>query len=356
MEHEFTAEEIRDAAKTARVYCHGFSEDMFESLMELERRIADSGYLEAVPGLIRLEEEKGISCTEALDACEKLLKQKAKLEREVPDLEKRVESLVAQVKQANTEYEQMKKDVAKAGQELEQLRNEYVSTEKKLEAFNRKAEKEKQQIKKEVEDCYQQANITKEEIMTAGKVKADVESHGLTLELVLDISKEFAGHKNVREKLAEGLKEHGSLSKYLNDLDEWGNKERTRMMAEIAGLESQKTGLNNENMRLGSVLSQLQADIAGEEELRRFHRRYSGYSELLDKLAKWEQVYFMRCGNPVNMGAGVIDKKLGNPHFWTEKPPVSCPHCGYPRSYFDTEIYQYLNWPAEVPFKLTLGE
>jgi predicted nucleic acid-binding Zn-ribbon protein len=356
MEQQFTADEIKDAAKTARVYCHGFTEDMFESLMELERRITDSGYLEAVLGLIRMDEEKGILCTEALDACEKLLKQKAKLEREVPDLEERRESLAVQIKQSNAEYEQIKKDVAKAREELEQIRNEYAAAENKLEAFNRKAEKEKQHIEKEVEDSYQQASVTKEEIMTAGKVKADVESQGFTLELVLDLSKEFAGYKNVREKLANGLKEHGSLNKYLDELDEWGNRERARIMAEIASLESQKKGLNSENILLGNVLSQLQADIAREEELRRFYRRYAGYSELLEKLAKWEQVYFMRCGNPVNMGTCVIDKKLGNPHFWTEKPPVSCPHCGYPRTYFDTEIYQYLNWPAEVPFKLSLGE
>jgi len=356
MEQQFTADEIKDAAKTARVYYHGFTEDMFESLMELETHIIDSGYLEAVLGLIRLEEEKGISCTEALDACEKLLKQKAKLEHEVPELEKRKESLVVQIKQSNAEYEQAKKDRAKAREELEQIRNDYIAAEKKLEAFNRKAEKEKQRIEKEVEDCYQQANITKEEIMTAGKVKADVESHGFTLELVLDISKEFAGHKNAREKLATGLKEHGSLNKYLDDLDAWGNKERARIMAEVASLESQKKGLNNENIRLGNVISQLQADIAGEEELRRFHHRYAGYSWLLEKLATWEQVYFIRCGNPVNMGASVIDKKLGSPHFWTEKLPVSCPHCGYPRTYFDTEIYQYLNWSAEEPFKVTLGE
>ncbi|MDD5039239.1 MAG: hypothetical protein PHN78_08025 [Dehalococcoidales bacterium] len=356
MEQQFTIDEIRDAAKMARVYCPGFTEDMFESLMELERRIADSGYLEAVLGLIRLEEEKGISCTEALDACEKLLKQKAKLEREVPDLEKRKESLVAQIKQSNVEHDQIKSDVAKARQELEQVRNDYAAAEKKLEAFNRKAEKEKQRIGKEVEDCYQQANVTKEEITTAGKVKADVERHGFPLELVLDISKEFAGHKNVREKLAEGLKEHGSLNKYLDNLADWDNKERARIMAELSGLESQKKGISNENMRLENVLSQLQADIAGEEELRRFHYRYAGYSWLLEKLAKWEQVYFMRCGNPTNMTAGIIDKKLGSPHFWTEKLPVSCPHCGYPRSYFDTEIYQYLNLSAEEPFKVSLGE
>jgi predicted nucleic acid-binding Zn-ribbon protein len=284
MEREFTVEEIRDAAKTARVYCRGFTEDMFESLMELEKHIADSGYLEAVLGLIRLEEEKGISCTEALDACEKLLKQKAKLEREVPDLEKREGSLVAQIKQANAEYEQVKKDATKAEQALAKIRSEYVSAEKNLEAFNRKAEKEKQRIEKEVGDCYQQANVTKEEVLTAGKIKADVESHGFTLELVLDLSKEFAGHKNAREKLAAGLKEHGSLNKYLDDLDDWGNKERARMMAEIAGLESQKKGLNNENIRLGNFLSQLQADIAGEETLRQFYQRYAGYSELLEKL------------------------------------------------------------------------
>ena len=42
-------------------------------------------------------------------------------------------------------------------------------------------------------------------MVTAGRIKAEVESHGFTLELVLDLSKEFAGHKNAREKLAEGI-------------------------------------------------------------------------------------------------------------------------------------------------------
>ena len=84
MNHEFTVEEIKDAARTARVHCPGFNEEKFESLMELGRRVAESGYLEAVQGLVRLEEEKGISCTEALDACEQLTKQKTKLEHEIP--------------------------------------------------------------------------------------------------------------------------------------------------------------------------------------------------------------------------------------------------------------------------------
>ena len=356
MNHEFTVEEIRDASVAARVHCPGFTEDMFESLMDIEKHIADSGYLQVIQGLLRLEEEKGISCTEALDACEKLLEQKTRLERDVLALEKRVESLITQRKQTSIELEQVKGYTIKAGQELAQIRGQHATAEKKLETINSKLEKEKQRIEKEVEECYRQANVTKEEVITAGRVKAEVESHGFTLELMLGLSKEFAGHKNAREKLAEGLKEHGSLKKYLDNLYDGATKERARVMAEIAGLESQKKGLADESIRLGNVLSQLQADVAGEDELRRFYRRYVGLSGLMDQLAAWEQVYFMRCGNPVNMTAGVFDKKYGNPHFWTDKPSITCPHCGYQRLYFDTEIYKYLNWSADIPLKLNLGE
>ena len=136
MDHEFTAEEIKDAARVARIYCPGFSENEFESLMELEKRYTDSGYIEAVLGLIRLEEERGVSCAEALDACEELMKEKTKLEEEIPDLEKRAQSLVAQIKAAVSEYEQVKQTSVKAGQELAEIRAEYASAERKLDTFS----------------------------------------------------------------------------------------------------------------------------------------------------------------------------------------------------------------------------
>jgi len=132
MNQEFTADDIRDAARMARVHCPGFSEDTFESLMELEKRIADSGYLDAVLGLLRLEEEKGVSCTEALDVYEELLKQKTELERRVPDLQERAEGLVAQIRQANGECEQLKKAIAQARQELAQIREEHAAVEQRL--------------------------------------------------------------------------------------------------------------------------------------------------------------------------------------------------------------------------------
>ncbi len=356
MSEKFTVDEVKDAVRMARVYCPGFNEDMFEGLIELEKRIAEPGYLEAAMGLIRLQHEKGISCTEALDACYAMLEQKAKLEKEIPELQNRVKSLSAELKQARAEHEQAKRAVSQAKHELIQLRSEYATGEKKLDALHKRTENEKQRIGKELEDTYQQTNVTKEEVVTAGKLKADVENHGFTFELMLDLSREFAGHKNAREKLAEGLKAHGSLNKYLDDLADLGKREKLRVKTEIAGLESQKKMIAGESSSLRNILSQLQADIASEETLRRFHRRYSSVSWLLERLAIWDRVYFMRCGNPINMAAGVIDKKLGSPHFWTDAPPTVCPHCGCRPLFFDTEVYQRLNWPAEVPIKLTLGD
>ncbi|MFC2012185.1 hypothetical protein ACFLVU_03535 [Chloroflexota bacterium] len=356
MNQEFTIDEVKDVTRMARIHCPGFSEDEFEGLMELERHIGSSGYLEAVQGLIRLEEEKGISCTEALDACEELNEQKTKLEQEVPALKQRVESLVSQIKQSNTEYEQVRKALAKAGQDLAQTKSEYAAAEKKLEAFNQKMEKEKQLIGKKVEDSYQQADVTKEEVTTAGRLKAEVESHGFTLDLALDLSREFAGHKNAREKLAEGLKEHGSLNKYLDDLHNGANKERERVISEIRGLESQKKALSTESGNMRNILAQLQADVAYEEDLRHFHRRYFPLYGLLDNLSTWTQVFFMRCANPANTVAGFFDRTKGNHHFWTDKPASACPHCGYQILQFDRDIYRYLNWPEGEPLNLYLGE
>jgi len=356
MENGFTVDEIRDAVRMARVHCPGFSEDDFESLMEMEKHIADSGYLKAVMGLILLEEEKQISCAEALDACEKLLKQKAKLERETSDLKKRSDSLVAEIKNANTEYEQTQKAVAKSRQELTQIRSEHVAAKKELEAFNMKMEKEKQRISREIEDSYQVSNVTKEEVVAAGQIKAEVESHGYTLNLVLGLAKEFAGYKNAREKLAEGLKEYGTLYKYLDELHDDATRERERVISEIRGIESQKKALTVESGNMRNILSKLQADAAYEEDLKRFHRRYFPICELLGELSTWPQVFFMRCAHPANTVAGVFDRTKGNHRFWTDRPPASCPVCGYRILEFERNIYRYLNWPEGHPLKINLGE
>lgn len=368
MDQEFTAEEIKDAARTARIYCPGFSEEKFESLMEIERRVDESGYLEAIQGLLRLEEEKGIPCTEALDACEKLMEQKTRLEQQVTTLEKRVtalkkgeESLMAQIRQANGDYDQVKKATAKAEQELAQIRGKYAATEKKLEAFNKRTEKRKQRIGKEVENCRKQANVTKEEVIIAGKIKADADNRGLNLELVLNISQELAAHKDASKQFIIGIQKHNSLTKYLKELDEWVEKRRAEVTSNMSNLRSQQgqiqaqvNALEETRRGIENIITQLQADVAAEEELRRFYWRYQGSAGLLECLASREQLIFMRCNNALSAATRFFDESKVA-HFWTDKPVTNCPHCGSSNVDFDEKPYLALGLPVGAEFKLQLG-
>jgi len=356
MEIEFTEEEIKDVARAARVYCPKFDVSQFESLMDLERHISDSDYLGAIEGILRLEEEKGLYCTEAMDACKELMEQKARLEKDVPALNKRHDSLVAEIKQAVGKLEQVKTEIMSAGQQLDQIKRACIAEETKLQAASRKAESEKQRIRKEIDDCRREANVIEEEVVTAGKIKAEAENHGFTLALMLDLSKEFASHKNAREKLVEALKDHDSLNRYLNDLQTWCDKERERVIGEIGSLEHEKKQLAGEAARLTNVLSGLQSDVTYEEDIRRFHRRYWRLSWLLEELASWDQAFFMRCNNPAQIFAGAFKKEYGTARFWTDKPPAMCPECGYTNIIPDKKIYDALNCPLGLKIKLKLEE
>ncbi len=324
--------------------------------MVLEKRLADSGHLESVLGLTRLEEEKGISCTEAIDACKELMERKLKLEGQIADLQKKAEGWAARLRGTTEEYNNLTQSVSKARQALAQTTNACTAAGKELEAINKRTEKERQRLEKEVEDCRWQANITKEDVVTAGKVKAEIESRGFTLETALDLAKDFAGYEDAKEKLAEALKQHGSLTKYLDDLAARGNKEKTKLAEEIAALEAQKKSLSDQTNACNNTLSQLTRDIAYQENLRSFYSRYASVSVLLERLASWNEVYFMQCTNPGYALWAGIDANLGNARFWTDKPPQMCPHCGYRLVAYDEAIYQALNCPVGYPVKLHLGE
>jgi hypothetical protein len=356
MGREFTADEIKEIAKTARIYCPGFKGEKFESLMELENQLDNSGHLQAVQALLRLEEEKGVPCTAALDACEELFDRAAKLEKEVADFELKLASLVGQIKQENNTYIKLQQGIQKAEDNLTELRMQRQKEEKEIAVFREKAESEKRRIHKELEDCHQKAKITREEVTIARQVKTEVENHGFTIEAILDLSKEFAGHEHAREKLAEALNRHGSLTKYLDDLAEQGEKQKTELRVDVVNLETTKKSLDQECRFNTNLILQLHADVEAEDELRRFYHRYQGVSVLMEYLAGWNQVFFMRCNNPAFTITGAFDRNSGNANFWTDKPPAMCPQCGYRHLLFDERVYQALNCPVGAPLKLRLGE
>lgn len=361
MEQQFTLEEIKDTVRAARVYCPGFTQSMFESLMELERRIADSGYLTAVQGLLRLEQEKGISCVQTLEACEQLIQRKAELERLIQDLEKREDSLVAQIKKAVKESELAEKEAVKARQKLKQITNTCESEKQKLEAFKSKTDEEKQRIEKEVEVCHEQADVTKGEVEAAGRIKADAAKKGLSLELLMNVTKELVGQGDAREQLLEAIKKYSSLTGYLRELKQYAEQQNAEEMSHIANLQSQAGYVqdqvyNLEEQRRGieHAIARLQANAAEEEELRRFYLRYQLSASLLELLAGWERLVFLRCNNPMSIATRMFnDSKVT--HFWMDKPAVCCPHCGFTALAYDERPYQALGLPIGADFKIQLG-
>lgn len=359
MNCEFTVDEIREVIRAARIFCPGFSETQYQNLMTLEKRLADSGYLEAVHGLVLLEKEKGILCTEALDACKQLLREKEQLEGESADLRQKLLAQQNANREAEHRFRQLNEDIEKARQELQAVRAERQREEKELLAFKKKAERERQQIDENVAQCREKAKVTEEQIINAGQLNAEVESRGFSLRLLLDLCKEFAGHENAREELSRALMERRTISEYVAHLREQANSQKVdldRLKAEKDRRQVEINGLEQARHQMEGILAELQANLAEQEELRSFYRRYWGVRGLMQCLASWNQIFFLRCNNPLSALAGVFDRSAAGAHFWTDKPATRCPHCGLTMLIYDEKPYQALNWPVGDPLRLQLGE
>ena len=89
MENEISTEELGQIIRAARVLATDFDEEQIQSLSYAGQELAELGFLDAVWGMTRLQQEQGISCSEALDANKALLKQKEKLERDLTSLKEK---------------------------------------------------------------------------------------------------------------------------------------------------------------------------------------------------------------------------------------------------------------------------
>ena len=346
MKEEFSPEEINQIVRAARVWAPGFTQEQLQLLVDSQHRLGDSGFPEAAWGVVRLEQEKGIHCSEALDACQKLLQEKVGLERSVAAFEIKLKKVKGKVTQAQDKLCQIEGVTEQTREEVQAVQAERQKEEKGLATFRKKTEKEKESIEKEVEQCRQEADVTKEETATAGQLKAEVGKHGFSLDLVLSLSQEFAGCEDIRDKLAEGLERGLTLTKCNEEVAEQNET-----------LQSDRKSLTEECQQLASHLSQLRADTAFEERIRHFYHRYQSAGPLMEWLASWSDIYFGRCGNPIYDAIKVVNRSIRGAYFWTEKQlGGTCPCCGYPRTLYDEGIYQALNLPIGEPYKLQLGE
>jgi hypothetical protein len=323
--------------------------------------LADSEFCEAAWGLARLEKERGITANKALDAVKGLLRDKAKLEADIALLQQKHLTLQTANRDAEQRHNQMMEANKQASMELAGVRVELEKEKKWLITYRKEAEKEKRCIDEDVEAYRQKANVTEQEIATAGQLKAEVGRSGFSLEQMLAISKEFAGHQDAREKLAEALKKYGTLTECIAVTEKQAEAQKKTLNSELANVRSQRDReqaqvktLEEHRRYLEETIAQLQANAANEQELRRFYQKYQGLSRFLDCLASWDQVAFLRCNNPVSALANAMNPSA-MAHFCTDKPPVSCPHCGKAAFIPDQKVYEALNLPPGVFVKFTEG-
>lgn len=362
MSREFTNGEVKEVVGAARVYCPGLSETQFQSLVDMQRHFADSGYLEAVDGLARLVKD-GVPCTKALDEYRVLLRRLSDLEKKASEAQAKLEALEKERQQAEETCRQTKDSLQQARKEKEQVTAIRVKEERELEGFRVAVTTEKERLDKELARCQQKANVSKEDITAAGKLKTEVETLGFTMELMLDLTDELANSEDARDELATGLQKCGTFKGYIATFDQQYQEKKKALETELNIAQAEKGKRQAEadcleatRHNLEGVLSQLKSDVAYEDDLRRFHRRYWGVSGLMEYLATWEQVFFLRCNSPISTMTSFFNAPAGLVRFWTDKPAVTCPHCGMKMILFDEKPYAALGWPVGAPGRLTLGE
>ncbi|MBN2076863.1 MAG: hypothetical protein JW762_15070 [Dehalococcoidales bacterium] len=356
MEEEITAEELGQIIKAAKVFSKDFDEEQIQSLSYAGPRLADSGFLDAVWGMNRLQQEQGISCSEALDAHKAFLKQKEKLERDLASLKGKILQEQSKYSEAKQLYQQLAGEINLAKNELKTIQDETRTAFTNFSSIQEKAEKEKKRIQRDLDRCKEKANVTADEIQVAGQLNAEVEKSGFGLETMLGLAAEFAPYQDARERIAEVLKTSQSLTQHLANLEHDSEEKKKAVKTEIDELlnrkvaeESELKHLEQAHRQLESNVSRLHTDVDEEQGLRQFYMRYSGWSGLLEYLATWRQIYFFRCENPM------CAPFAGITHFWTDRLVTRCPHCGLGMIKPDPELFGLLGIPEGTQFKLKLG-
>jgi DNA repair exonuclease SbcCD ATPase subunit len=362
MSDEFTVEEMNEAIRQAQIYCDRFTEAEFRNLLDMKRLLKEKGYLEANEGLVRLAQE-GVPPIRALDEYQKREQRYAALEGQISNFESQLQELAEKAREAEAGQAQIKAATRQAQQELAESSAIRDQEKRELEQFRQEAEREKEEIKAEVEQCRTKAQVTQEEIETAAKIKAEVAAHGFSLELILGLAQEFRGHEKMREELADVLHKRQTIKESNLALEEQFKERQQAAQAEMNQLQtetesrhSEIKGLDATRSNLEMVIFKLQEDKTYEDTLRNFYGKYCRVSGLLELLASWDEVYFLRCVNPMSAFSGYFNPKVKNARCWMDKPAIKCPHCGLKMLGYDEAAYRALGRIPGDSRKINLGE
>ncbi|MDP2953885.1 MAG: hypothetical protein Q8O76_11295 [Chloroflexota bacterium] len=328
---KFTAEEIKEIVRFAQLLAPGFSEEQYQSLVQMQEEMAGSGFIETAYGLHRLEQKYGIPCSQALDKYVQLVEEKAKLEPEVADLRKKREFEEARLAEALA-----------AGQKA---RAERGREEQELASFRQKAEQEKRAIKQQLERAKVDAEVQERDIASAGTLKAQLKRYGINVELAAKLLSEFAGGEAALVQMAEAAAEYGSQLEARASLRRENEAEEQKTQS----TREERARLTADCQRLQDTRHRLTSDLGQQEALRRFQARYQTWSGVQEHLARWNQVIPMRCGW-LTCGAHFLVDRAPS-HFRTRHV---CPCCGLSVLYYDEGFYSATGQPYASPIQVRL--
>ena len=348
MDFEFSQEELEQILYVMRVLAPDIGEDRFQVLLDAQDYLLASGFLDAVWGIVRLQEEEDVNLTDTIDRFQSLLNENKKLNTKQASLKEKID-------QDQKVHQQILNDIAVAKKELEEVSGQVKKEKDELAALVMRAESEKKRIDSNLEKYKEKVGIIQNEIKAAGSIKSAVKKCGFSLEMILNLVKEFAPYKDARKRLVENLEKEGTLTQQIISLEKKAEEQNNNLTATITQLTSQKNQEENAVNELKKSchqwetrLKQLQADVEEEQQLRQFMVRYKSSAGLMECLAGWKQILFLRCDNPG------CEPFSGINHFWTDKQATRCPHCGSNRIYYDEELYNILNLEMR-PLNLILG-
>jgi hypothetical protein len=330
---KFSEEEISEIIRTAQIFASHLTEDQYQKLVQMQQEMANSEFIEAAWGVLRLQQKYGIPCSETPGKYVELLKETAK-----------EESRLSQIKEQRKIEEEKLKQTLEA---VRQAKAERHREEKEVKHLRRQAVNEKKRLREEVHSAMQEAQVNQEDIAVAVKLKAELESRGLDLRLTLGLFQEFARDEDAAGHLAEAVAEYGSQLEAREVL----RKQNEELKVEEDKIEKNLTEQRAECHRHQEILSQLRSDIAEQDNLRRFWRRFAGRTQALEYLAKWRQVVPMRC-YAFFCGA----------RFWVDSGPtyfrtkLACPCCRQELTGYDEEAFTSLGLSFRGPFRIELGE
>jgi hypothetical protein len=333
MPRKFSEAEINDIVRTARVQAPPFTAEEYQKLIQMQKEMADSKFIQAAWAVGEFEAEYGINCSEVLQMCHQLLKDRDKLESEIKGLRQRKEAAA--------------KELAKTSEAARLAGQESTRLKKGLEATSRQVEQEKKRLKQEIEQARAESRISQEEVATARELKDEVEKHSLNLNLALRLCDEFARNKDTAIELTRAIEKYGSMQRTMEKF----HSENETIKKEIVERQKESEELLVKCEQTRQQLSHLKSELGDETRVRNFWKRYRGSIGFLEYLAGWEQIHPLHCQFFTCGARFLVDQ--GPSNFRTK---YVCPSCGLSHYMYDGEAAIKLGLPYGTPLKVRLGE